>query len=1177
MSSSNKVFRVFISSTFKDFKNERNMLQEKVFPRLKRLCSEKNFGFQAIDMRWGVRDSEISEQKTVQLCLEEIERCQSSNIKPNFISLIGNRYGYRPVPYEIPEAEYGKICNELTQEEVNFLNQWFRLDENSLPNTYLLQSRNNLSNNEWWEIEEKINLILRKNIFNLGFDNKNIQKYVISTTEHEINKGIFDSVNSKNHVHVFIREIENINSHEMCDDYFDIKSDGEIDSTSDDLLKNLKNRIYEYLPNENIHKYFTKLNKNGISENYLKKLEEDVFKYLSDIIISEMEKYENIPELEEEISNQNEFRKTKCNNFTGRYKTIKKIEDYIKNGKKKPLIIYGDSGIGKTSLMAYTSKKFEMEYKDAEIIYRSIGATYKSSELSSLLYSLCNQISKCYNDNIDNLSFEYDMLVETFRKKIRLATKKKPLIILLDGLNNLVDLYDIFQLGWIPQKLPNNVSFIVTTTSQEYNRFMKEFFTAADSIELKNMSVPECNDLFGTLLEKESRTLTKYQKKEILSKIRENSSPLFVNLVFEESKRWKSYTPNEKIIIGNNIKNIIENTFNQLSKKTKHGPILTSKVLSYIYTSKYGLSEDEMLGILSKDSEVLDEIKKSSKYFSNITRVPYILWSKLYFDLKPYLSKIMINETTILSFFHDKIREVVNYKYLWDSEKINEIHLNISEYFKIQPLNARNVDELAYNLYNASLDELYNSIKDLSFLYELSMVNEENVIFYWKEIENNTNYRAKNTYEKYLNNPSKYPFDSIRLLARFFDNNLNLKESYSLYDFLIKESKKKKISILNSLLGDLGRVLLNLGEYKKTLNILDEKIKMDLDKNNKIELGSTFLMIGNVYQKQGFYEKAEEYYNKAEKIFLEEKNYWWIQIILGNKGLLLSSKGKFEEASDFHIKEEEICEKYGYDYHFAISKLNQGLIFKELGKFEDAIEIFDDIENKFLELGFKKDLAITYINKAKILRKWGNLLYALELLDNALNLLNSTNIDKKVDALTQKGLIYSDIKCYHCSIKFHKMTENICRNYGLIIKLNNSLLNQATIFRHQKKYDKAEKIHEEVKENIKYIDSDNDKALALFELGNLYGEIGKLDSAIKVFDQAKRIFEDIPNYNGQGICLTNKARAYENKYREKGEINYLYEALEFLDEAEKMFIKINDNKNLEICLGNKKAISHLLM
>jgi len=49
-----QTFRVFVSSTFSDLKDERSALQERVFLRLRELCLQHGACFQAIDLRWGV-------------------------------------------------------------------------------------------------------------------------------------------------------------------------------------------------------------------------------------------------------------------------------------------------------------------------------------------------------------------------------------------------------------------------------------------------------------------------------------------------------------------------------------------------------------------------------------------------------------------------------------------------------------------------------------------------------------------------------------------------------------------------------------------------------------------------------------------------------------------------------------------------------------------------------------------------------------------------------------------------------------------------------------------------------------------------------------------------------------------------------------------------------------------
>jgi len=71
-----RTFRIFASSTFEDLKAERDALQREVFPKLRTLCEQHGARFQAIDLRWGVRDEAALDQQTVEICLRETEAYQ---------------------------------------------------------------------------------------------------------------------------------------------------------------------------------------------------------------------------------------------------------------------------------------------------------------------------------------------------------------------------------------------------------------------------------------------------------------------------------------------------------------------------------------------------------------------------------------------------------------------------------------------------------------------------------------------------------------------------------------------------------------------------------------------------------------------------------------------------------------------------------------------------------------------------------------------------------------------------------------------------------------------------------------------------------------------------------------------------------------------------------------------
>ncbi|MEI8384274.1 MAG: DUF4062 domain-containing protein, partial [Planctomycetota bacterium] len=148
------IIRVFVSSTFSDLKHERNALHAKVWPELERYCQQRGFTFQAIDLRWGVPAEAGLNHRTMRICFEELRRSQETSPEPNFLILLGNRYGWRPLPEVISVEEFQKLKTaaqqiqsespdlakkptekqiELMKKAVAVLEDWYLLDENAKP------------------------------------------------------------------------------------------------------------------------------------------------------------------------------------------------------------------------------------------------------------------------------------------------------------------------------------------------------------------------------------------------------------------------------------------------------------------------------------------------------------------------------------------------------------------------------------------------------------------------------------------------------------------------------------------------------------------------------------------------------------------------------------------------------------------------------------------------------------------------------------------------------------------------------------------------------------------------------------------------------------------------------------------------------------------------------------
>ncbi|GFO39257.1 NACHT and WD repeat domain-containing protein 1 [Plakobranchus ocellatus] len=133
--------RIFLSSTFSDMRAERNALATDAYPKLRDFCAQMGLSFQVVDLRWGVTAEATNNHMTTKICLLELENCKKVSLGPSCIALIGNRYGYRPLPHQISVEEFDLFREEATAlglKGLNTLQEWYNKDENSIPPAYFL-------------------------------------------------------------------------------------------------------------------------------------------------------------------------------------------------------------------------------------------------------------------------------------------------------------------------------------------------------------------------------------------------------------------------------------------------------------------------------------------------------------------------------------------------------------------------------------------------------------------------------------------------------------------------------------------------------------------------------------------------------------------------------------------------------------------------------------------------------------------------------------------------------------------------------------------------------------------------------------------------------------------------------------------------------------------------------
>jgi WD40 repeat protein len=681
---------VFVSSTFSDFKLEREAMQECVFPRLQQMCLAHGARFQAVDLRWGVSAEAGRDQQTMQICLREVERCQQVTPRPNFILLLGDRYGWRPLPAEIPEEEFAKISAQLAAEEngrskLTKLKRRYRLDKNASDRVYVLRPRgeNFKDSQAWSPVERELRELLQEMVEKLQLPAAQQLRYVASATEQETLLGALSPLvpDAAEHVFCFFRTIEGLPQDKSASGFFDVDQHGNPDCDARHRLDDLKTRLRTHL-GSNVHEYRANWDGQRATAKHIDQLCDDVFNCVSSVIRDQLRKLQTVDPLEREILAHRDFGEKRAKHFIGRVDELRRIDGYLHAPVRHLLAITGISGSGKSTVIARAADAARAGDPGAHVICRFIGATPESSNGRALVESLCQEMSRIYEpENEAAVPTEFERLIEAFPQRLALASAARPLIVFLDALDQLSAAENARSLFWLTAELPEHVHVVVSTLQNDSLEALRPKLPPGALIELAPMSEQDGSALLDLWLAETGRMLQPAQRRELLTKFTREGRPLYLRLAFEEARLWRSHTP--PVSLNPTIPGIIDNLFCRLSADANHGAAVVARSLGYLTAAKNGLTEDEMMGVLWQDESVKGAIEASPSY-TPTRSLPVIVWSRLYFDLAPYLTWRRADGTSTLAFYHRQVREGAEQKFL--TGQVCDFHERLARFFTDQEL-----------------------------------------------------------------------------------------------------------------------------------------------------------------------------------------------------------------------------------------------------------------------------------------------------------------------------------------------------------------------------------------------------------------------------------------------------------------------------------------------------------
>jgi len=382
---------------------------------------------------------------------------------------------------------------------------------------------------------------------------------------------------------------------------------------------------------------------------------------------------------------------------------LKAVSSYLHSGanacvgtQAHALVVHGRCGSGKTTLLARSvlehAQKEPAGASDSVIVARFCGLTRQARNVQALLESVVRQLARVYGKPCGDLD-DWKALQPAFHAAVcEWPTPDKPLTLFLDALDQLDDFQGGRRLEWLPVKgLPDHVRLIVSTRpdndleisvgSTPYAGTAPEGVGAGGSVGLgagfwclsllERRSRADClvsldgpvdeNEVVPLLLWQMGRRVTAEQFQACSRAVEwrkgletTGDTMLWLSVIAGVMARWHS-EESVSYELGCSVKEVVCDLLSRV--EGKHGSGMARAMASCLAYAKAGVSEGEMLHVLSLDDDAMENAYRRTNHIPPVRVMPAQLALAALAELSPLVSeRVDASGYQLLTWKHSSIR-----------------------------------------------------------------------------------------------------------------------------------------------------------------------------------------------------------------------------------------------------------------------------------------------------------------------------------------------------------------------------------------------------------------------------------------------------------------------------------------------------------------------------------------
>jgi len=969
-----------------------------------------------------------------------------------------------------------------------------------------------------------------------------------SITELEILHGVLNNPDMANHAFFYLRSASYIDSLPggQQHDFREIPTPEEIEKFGEEQaechaeerrkkLQALKKRIQ----NSGFPVHINYRNPKELGELVLQDLTE---------VINQLYPEESVPSpLDKEALEHEAFAHNRCSVYIGRNEYFGRLEEHIK-GAGLPLVVLGESGSGKSALLANWALRFRELNPNDLLIMHFIGASPQSTDWMFMLRRIMGEFKRRF-DIQSEIPERSQALRAAFANWLHLVAERGKVVLILDALNQLADRDQALDLIWLPPEIPKNIRLMLSTLPGRSLDELKK--RGWPTMLVESLEIGERKKLITEYLSEYTKELSTDHVEQITA-AQQTSNPLFLRALLEELRVFGVQEKLDERIAyyleANTIPELYEKILQRYEQDYEcNRPNLVSDAMKLLWAARRGLSEVELLEMLGSGREPL----------------PGAHWSPLYLAAEQGL----VSHYGVLSFSHEYLRKAVQNRYLPTELEQKAAHLLLADYFKMADLGPRKVDELPWQLsHSKSWQQLYDLLTDLAF-FDAAWNNDKfEVKEYWTNLESNSSLQIVDGYRSVIDSPAQH-INYIDKTFTILHDTGHPNEAIILGDHLIQHYRKRdEREYLAGALINQATVFSDRGDLDKAMVLLKESEQICREKGNKTLLSTSLHNQADILYTRGDWDKALELHKEGERIFREIRMKDFLYASLHNQARILHSRGDLEGAMKLYKEGERICRELGNKDGLSTSLAGQALILGDRGDLDGAMALLKEQEQICRALGNKAKLLTSFNNQGVLFKIRGDLDGAMKLFKEGEQICRELGIKDELSAfLGNQGDILQTKGDLEGAMMFYKDQEQVCREIKNRARLPNCLNSQANILHAQDDLDGALKLYKESEQICRELGIKEWLATSLNNQGGILHIQGNLNGAMKLFKEAEQICRELEIKQNLPRILGNQALIFQRRHNQR-------KAMTLIEETEQICRELGNPEALANCLINKATM-----